>query len=848
MAKRKLQTHLRNLTVLLPLLLISAASDYNPADNYLLNCGSSSSATPTNDGDNRAFLPDTNPKSFTASFSNDASAQDPNPPSGASDLYRTARVFTGDSSYNFGAPSSGTHLVRLHFYAFSSKDHNLTSALFNVSAGGHLLLSGFTAPSRTRVVKEFPIDVQGKTVEISFLPSQNSFAFVNAIEFFTAPDGLFSGSPVRSFSRSAKLENGVSNQAFETVYRINVGGQKVTPSNDTVWRTWTADDASYLFVASAGVAFNTTAAINYGNGGSSQEIAPDSVYNSARAMENKTEHVGENPNFNVTWVMDVAPGSAYLVRLHFCDIVSSTPSLLYFDAYINDNTVLTDFNPGSVTNQQLNAPLYKDYLADPYMKDSTQYAIRVSVGKSSQSDPRQINALLNGLEIFRLTSGSAPSVSTSKKSTSVVAVVAGVVGGVALLGLLIAAVVFVRRRRKSPKKTEPSNNWRPVLVNGKISNSYSTSSGLVEGTVGSVSPNVNLGLQISLADLKFATKGFKESLVIGSGGFGKVYKGVLRDETRIAVKRASRGSRQGFPEFQTEILLLSRIRHKHLVSLIGYCEEPPEMILVYEFMEKGTLKEHLYGSDAPCLSWKQRLEVCIGAARGLHYLHTGSSQAIIHRDVKSSNILLAEDYTAKVSDFGLSKEGPSYGQTHVSTAVKGSFGYLDPEYFKTQQLTTKSDVYSFGVVLLEVLCARPVINPVLAREQVNLAEWALHWQRKGSLEKVIDPQLVGKINPNSLRKFGETAEKCLAEHGDDRPSVGDVLWNLEYALQIQETGMQRRDPHEDSTNNAIDLPFAPVIRRMPSNSMTMTDVSRMEGRSEVTDSQVFSQLITNEGR
>ncbi|KAK1262366.1 putative receptor-like protein kinase [Acorus gramineus] len=749
MANLKLQTDLRNLTVLL-LLHISAASDYTPVDNYLLNCGSSSSVTPTIDGGNRAFLPDTDQKTFSASFSNDTSAQDPNPPSGASDLYRTARVFTGVSSYLFSVRSSGTHLVRLHFYAFSSKDLNLPSAVFNVSAGGHLLLSGFTAPNRTQVVKEFPMDVQGQTIQLSFVPSQNSFAFVNAIEFFTAPVGLLGNSTVTSFSQSAKLENGVPNQAFETVYRINVGGQKVTPSNDTVWRTWTADDASYLFVPSAGVAVSTTATINYGV--LSREIAPDSVYSSARAMQNRTDQVGDNPNFNVTWVMDVTPGSAYLVRLHFCDFVSSTASILAFNANINNDAALTNLRPG------LNAPFYRDYLADPYVKNSTQYAIRVSVGKSSQSDPRQINALLNGLEIFRLTSGSALSVDTGKKSTSVVAVVASVVGGVALLGLLIAAVVFMRRRRK-------------------ISNSYGTS---IEGTVGSVSPNVNLGLQISLADLKFATKGFNESLVIGSGGFGKVYKGVLRDGTRISVKRASRGSRQGFPEFQTEVLLLSRIRHKHLVSLIGYCEEPPEMILVYEFMEKGTLKE--------------RLEVCIGAARGLHYLQTGSSQVIIHRDVKSSNILLAENYTAKVSDFGLSREAPLYGQTHV-----------------------------------------------------NLTEWALHWKRKGSLEKVIDPQLVEKINPNSLKKFWETVEKCLAEHGDDRPSIGDVLWNLEYALQMQVTGMQR-EPHEDSTNNAIDLPFVPVVRKMPSNNMTISDVSRMERRSEISDSQVFSQLITNEGR
>ncbi|KAK1282987.1 putative receptor-like protein kinase [Acorus calamus] len=717
MAKRKLQTHLRNLTVLLPLLLISAASDYNPVDNYLLNCGSSSSATPTNDGDNRAFLPDTNPKSFTTSFSDDASAQDPNPPSGASDLYRTARVFTGVSSYLFSVRSSGAHLVRLHFYAFPSKDHNLTSAVFNVSAGMHLLLSGFTAPSRTRVVKEFPIDIQGKTVQISFVPSQNSFAFVNAIEFFTAPVGFLGNSTVKSFSQSAKLENGVSNQAFETVYRINVGGQKVTPSNDTVWRTWTADDASYLFLPSAGVVVNTTATINYGV--LSREIAPDSVYSSARAMQNQIDQVNDNPNFNVTWVMDVAPGSAYLVRLHFCDLVSLTPSLLYFDAYINDNTAFADLNPDSVTNQRLKAPFYRDYLADPNRENSTQYAIRVSVGKSSMSDPGQINALLNGLEIFRLTSGSVPSVGNGKKSTtSFVAVVAGVVGGVTLLGLLIAAVVFVRRRRKSPKKTEPSNNWRPILVNGKISKSYRTSSGLVEG-------------QSAL---------FRLTLVIGSGGFGKVYKGVLRDGTRVAVKRASRGSQQGFPEFQTEILLLSRIRHKHLVSLIGYCEEPPEMILVYELWRRGRSRS-----------------TCTGPTR---------------------------------------------------RACRGSRG------------------------------SRPVINPVLAREHMNLVEWALHWQRKGSLEKVIDPQLVGEINPNSLRKFGETAEKCLAEHGDDRPSIGDVLWNLEYALQIQETGMQRREPHEDSTNNAIDLPFAPVVRRMTSKSMTISDVSRMEGSLEVTDSQV----------
>nr|DAD24805.1 TPA_asm: hypothetical protein HUJ06_026269 [Nelumbo nucifera] len=181
-------------------------------------------------------------------------------------------------------------------------------------------------------------------------------------------------------------------------------------------------------------------------------------------------------------------------------------------------------------------------------------------------------------------------------------------------------------------------------------------------------------------------------------------KGVLRDNTRVAVKRGVPGFRQSLPEFQTKITALSKIRHRHLVSRIGFCEEQSEMILVYEYMEKGPLRNHLYGSEFQPLSWKQRLEICVGSARGLHYLHTGSTQGIIHRDVKSTNILLDENYVAKVADFGLSRSGPCLDETHVSTGVKGSFGYLDSGYFKRQQLTDKPNVYSFGVVLLEVLC------------------------------------------------------------------------------------------------------------------------------------------------
>jgi serine/threonine protein kinase len=284
------------------------------------------------------------------------------------------------------------------------------------------------------------------------------------------------------------------------------------------------------------------------------------------------------------------------------------------------------------------------------------------------------------------------------------------------------------------------------------------------------------------------------------------------------------------------------------------------MILVYDYMAHGTLREHLYKTQNPPLPWKQRLEICIGAARGLHYLHTGAKHTIIHRDVKTTNILLDEKWVAKVSDFGLSKTGPTLDNTHVSTVVKGSFGYLDPEYFRRQQLTDKSDVYSFGVVLFEIICARPALNPTLPKEQVSLAEWAAHCHRKGNLDQIVDPHLKRTISPECFKKIAETAMKCVSDNGIERPSMGDVLWNLEFALQLQESaeesdGIDIQEEEPFIAGKGKKDPDAPGydgdVTDSRSTGMSMSIGGRSltsEDSDGLTPSTVFSQIMNPKGR
>ncbi|XAR59034.1 Non-specific serine/threonine protein kinase [Bertholletia excelsa] len=811
------------------------SSGFNPADKYLIDCGSPTDTTVGN----RVFMADSSASKLLSTPQRILASTSSNPTtySGDSQLYKTARVFAGTSKYTIPTSRSGRHWIRLYFFPFSYGNYNLSSANFSVSAQSYVLLGDFVPKGAS--VKEFSVNVTSSPLVITFVPANNSIAFLNALEVVSLPDTLITDdatlvSPPVGFQ-------GLPSQALETVARVNMGGPFVLPDNDTLWRTWVPDQG-FLMQTNLAINVSNIAAVKYPEGGATVDIAPATVYGTCEEMNSQ-----DNPssNFNVTWEFTVDPGFQYFVRFHFCDIVSKALNQLYFNVYIDSWNVAPDLDLSSLT-KNLATAYYMDSITA--VKDNSK--LRISIGPSTIKNVYP-NAILNGLEIMKMNNslGSLSVVDSVMASSTLSAKKnVGMIVGLSIGGfvtLVSAFILFLVCRKRKGDTDSHSKTWIPLSVTEGTS--HSMGSKYSHGTT--LSAGSNYGYRLPFAAVQEATNNFDESWVIGIGGFGKVYKGVLNDGTKVAVKRGNPRSQQGLAEFRTEIEMLSQFRHRHLVSLIGYCDEKNEMILIYEYMENGTLKSHLYGSDRPGLSWKQRLEICIGAARGLHYLHTGYSKAVIHRDVKSANILLDENLMAKVADFGLSKTGPEIDQTHVSTAVKGSFGYLDPEYFRRQQLTEKSDVYSFGVVLFEVACARPVIDPTLPREMVNLAEWAMKWQKKCQLEQIIDPNLVGKVKPDSLRKFGETAEKCLAEFGVDRPSMGDVLWNLEYALQLQEAVLQN-DPEENSTNVIGEL--SPQINNFNSvdtmASVAPLEVSSGDDLSDVSMSKVFSQLVKSEGR
>ncbi|KVI10723.1 putative proline-rich receptor-like protein kinase PERK6 [Cynara cardunculus var. scolymus] len=295
------------------------------------------------------------------------------------------------------------------------------------------------------------------------------------------------------------------------------------------------------------------------------------------------------------------------------------------------------------------------------------------------------------------------------------------------------------------------------------------------GMVGSNEKNV-----FTYDDLVAATKEFDSSLLLGQGGFGYVHKGVLPNGKEVAVKSLKLGSGQGEHEFQTEVETISRIHHRHLVSLVGYCIAGQQRMLVYEFIPNKTLEYHLHGEGCPFMDCSTRFKLALGAAKGFAYLHEDCNPRIVHRNIKAANILLDEHYEAKVVDFGLTKLSSEI-ITHVSTRVMGTFGYLAPEYASMGKLTEKSDVYSYGVVLLELITGRRPINR--NSDEGSLIDWArpilMHASDGGSLEKMVDPRIKENYNREKMLRMVACAAACIRHSPRIRPKMSQIVRILE---------------------------------------------------------------------
>ncbi|KAH7837397.1 hypothetical protein Vadar_013382 [Vaccinium darrowii] len=494
-------------SIILPLFCFS--SGFTPADNYLIDCGSSTNTTV----DSRVFVADgfysnllSTPQNILASTSSNSI-----PSSEDSSLYQTARVFTGESKYTFPITQSGRHWIRLYFYPSVYGSYNLSSVNFSVSAQSYTLLSNFTPNNAS--FKEFSVNVTSNSLVITFTPSNNSPAFVNALEVVSVPNTLITDdatlvNPATSFK-------GLLTQALETVARVNMGGPAVTPVNDTLSRNW-VNDQVFLVERNLAMTASNIAGVKYPKGGATADTAPPSVYGTCTEMNSQSN---PSSNFNVTWQFTVDPGFQYFLRFHFCDIVSNTSNQLYFNVYVDSWNVAPDLDLSTLTLNILATAYYMDFVT-PINDDSK---ISISIGPSNIGD--YPNAILNGLEIMKMNnsvgslSGVASLRPSSPNAKKTKWLVVGLSIGLFVAVVFIAILCFMCRRRKLGSSGH-SKTWVPFSANGGISLTMGSkfSNGTTLSSVLCARPVIDPSLpreMVNLAEwaMKWQTKGQLEQII-----------------------------------------------------------------------------------------------------------------------------------------------------------------------------------------------------------------------------------------------------------------------------------------------------------------------------------------------
>lgn len=713
--------------------------------------------------------------------------------------YLTARVSATEFYYTFRV-NPGQKFIRLHFYPSSYGQFEKSRDFFTVEAGPFTLLRNFSASVTADalgvkyLVKEYCVNIgEDEYLNLTFSPSPHNtkdrsfYAFVNGIEIVSMPTGLYFtrdgdlGVPIVGQNTSYVVDN---SSALQLVQRLNVGGSYISPAEDFgMFRRWT-EDAKYLFGSSSKNLLQPrnhfVDGIRYGN--LPVFTVPLKIFYTSWRTHSKYGRRG-NEIHNFTWKIPVDLGFGYLVRLHFCDLGLQVREGEIGEFNVVMNHLIAEIK-GNVMRYSggIGVPTYRDYVV---MVKGDKREDKFDLLITLQSSDELVAGLLHGLEIFKLSSldnnlASPNPVFPRQDSTTwslntekfVLAFgkIKSIVKSVTILIIVLNVILFNLRKMRRETYYEEKDN-----LSASTEKSFH---------------------KFSFGEMKSATHNFSDEFLIGRGGFGNVYKGYICGGSKIvAVKRLKSNSKQGAQEFWAEIESLSKIKHIHLLPLIGYCNDYGEMILVYEYIARGTLADNIYkfgtkgresSSNTP-LTWEQRLRICIGTARALDYLHTGIEHGIIHRDVKDTNILLDDNLVAKISDFGLSKlEKITESQYYVSTKVRGTFGYLDPDYLISQRLTRKSDIYSFGVVLLVVLCGKPAVDRSIPGETRTLVSSFREGIEKGKAEDIIDPCLRGTISSECFSEFLTCIESCLQYHPKKRSTMAQIVARLERALELQQ--------------------------------------------------------------
>ncbi|WZY95259.1 probable receptor-like protein kinase At3g17420 [Brassica napus] len=346
-----------------------------------------------------------------------------------------------------------------------------------------------------------------------------------------------------------------------------------------------------------------------------------------------------------------------------------------------------------------------------------------------------------------------------------------------------------------------NNNYEKHVPTSETTHSPHLS-GLQEGS------HIGWGHWFTLRDLQLATNHFSKENIIGDGGYGVVYHGTLTNKTPVAVKKLLNNPGQVDKDFRVEVEAIGHVRHKNLVRLLGYCVEGTHRMLVYEYMNNGNLEQWLHGdmSHQGHLTWEARIKVLVGTAKALAYLHEAIEPKVVHRDIKSSNILMNDSFDAKLSDFGLAKLLGA-DKSYVSTRVMGTFGYVAPEYANSGLLNEKSDVYSFGVVLLEAITGRYPVDYERPKEEVHMVEWLKLMVQQKQFEQVVDKELEIKPTTSELKRALLTALRCVDPDADKRPKMSQVARMLEsdeYPVMPREERRRRKQPRESTDTNKDD--------------------------------------------